>query len=143
MIYKTTVIRVLCKTIIINGIVPVLRKALVRGRRTGLLGAAPGQRCEDTQRNDRQGDRRSITGAQQAPQIRASAVVPSSSLPSEKACQGQCTALGLSCSWSLLRVSAKSQRKRASWVPGPEKAFERVKNCQVVSSRAFCQVCSP
>lgn len=62
--------------------------------------------------------------------------------PRRKLARASGIALGLSCSWSLLRVSAKPQRKRASWVPGPEKAFERVKSCQVVFSRAFCQVCS-
>lgn len=54
-------------------------------------------------------------------------------------------------SWKPLGVNAKPQRKEASRTPGPEKASERVKGsklgnpfegCQVVFSRASCQICS-
>ena len=54
-------------------------------------------------------------------------------------------------SWRPLVVSAKPQRKEASRTPGPEEASERVKGsrlgspfegCQVVFSRASCQMCS-
>lgn len=56
------------------------------------------------------------------------------SLPGPVAQPSVCPAAAASWGW------VPSPRERR--VPGPEKAFERVKSCQVVFSRASCQVCS-